>query len=151
MLLDLIKAGGRESSDGRSTATRAMFNEHSEIELEVNDVGNLEAIVYQTDVTANDDVAIVSRAGWQAIEKVSGHGMDTMPHVMIEDDAHLKARFDFRWQPIPIAESLREPVVVFVEPTAGSLAVVVFEPRMLAISFAISVVILGKSAATKHR
>jgi hypothetical protein len=42
---------------------------------------------------------------------------------------------------------LREPVVVFVEPTAGSLAVVVFEPRMLVIS----VVILGKSAATKDR
>jgi hypothetical protein len=68
MLLDLIKAGGRETSHRRSTASRAMFNEHSEIELEVNDVGNVEAIVYHTDVTANDDVAVVSRAGWQAIE-----------------------------------------------------------------------------------
>jgi len=126
-----------------------MFNDHSEIELKVNNVGNVEAIVYQTDVTANNDVAVVSRAGWQAIEKVSGHGMDTMPHIAIEDHAHLKARFAFRWQPVPIAESLRQPVVVFVEPTAGSLAVVVFESRMLAISVAISVVILGKSAATK--
>jgi hypothetical protein len=45
-----------------------MFNECSEIELEVNDVGNAEAVVYETDVTANDDVAVVSRAGWQAIE-----------------------------------------------------------------------------------
>src|ERR1700720_1990025 len=112
-----------------------MFDEHSEIELEVNDVGNVEAIVYQTDVTADDDVAVVSRAGWQAIEKVSGHGMDTIPHIVIEHDAHLKARFYFRWQSVPIAESLREPVVVFVEPTAGRLAVVVFEPRMLVISF----------------
>jgi hypothetical protein len=89
VLLDLIKAGGRDSSHGRSTATRAMFNEHSEIELEVNDVGNVEVIVYQADVTANDDVAVVSRAGWQAIEKVSGHWMDAMPHVVIEEDAHL--------------------------------------------------------------
>ena len=128
-----------------------MFDEQSEIELEVNDVGNVEAIVYQTDVTADDDVAVVSRAGWQAIEKVSGHGMDTMPYIVIEDDAHLKARLYFRRQSVPIAESLREPVVVFVEPTAGSLAVVVFEPRMLVISVAISVVILGKSAATKGR
>ena len=144
-----FKAGGRESSHGRSTATRAMLSELSEIELEVNDVGNVEAIVYQTDVTANDDVAVVSRAGWQAVDKVSGHGMDTMPHTLIEDDAHLKARFDFRRQSVPIAESLREPVVVFVEPTAGCLAVVVFEPWMLVISVAISVVILGKSAATK--
>ena len=128
-----------------------MLNEHSEIELEVNDVGNVEVIVYQTDVTANDDVAVVSGAGRQAIEKVSGHGMDTMPHIVIEDDAHLKARFGFRGQSVPIAESLREPVVVFIEPTAGSLAVVVFEPRMLVISVAISVVILGKSAATKDR
>jgi hypothetical protein len=128
-----------------------MFNEHSEIELEVNVVENVEAIVYQTDVTANDDVAVVSRAGWQPIKKVSGHGMDTMPHIVIEDDAHLEARFDFWWQSVPIAESLREPVVMFVEPTAGSLAVVVFEPRMLVISVAISVVILGKSAATKDR
>ena len=151
MLLDLIKAGGRDSSHGRSTATRAMFNERSEIELEVNDVGNVEAVVYQTDVTANDDVAVVSWAGWQAIEKVSGHGMDTMPHIVIEDDADLKARFDFRRQSVPIAESLREPVVVFVEPTAGSLAVVVFEPRILVISVAISVVILGKSAPTKDK
>jgi hypothetical protein len=128
-----------------------MSNEHSEIELEVNDVGNVEAVVYQTDVTGNDDVAVVSRAWWQAIEKVSGQGLDTMPHVVIEDDAHLKARFDFRWQSVPIAESLREPVVMFVEPTAGSLAVVVFEPRMLVISVAISFAILGKSAATKDR
>jgi hypothetical protein len=126
-----------------------MFNEHSEIELEVNDVGNVEAIVYQTDMTANDDVAVVSRAGWQASNKVSGHGMDTMPHIVIEDDAHLNARFDFRWQSVPIAESFREPVVVFVVPTAGSFPIVVFEPRMLVISVAISVVILGKSAATK--
>jgi hypothetical protein len=147
MLLDLVKAGDRESSHGRSTATGAMFNDHSQIELEVNDVGDVEAIVYQTDVTAKDDVAVVSRAGWQSIEKVSGHLMDMMPHIVIEHDAHLKARFDFRWQSVPIAESFWEPVVVFVEPTAGSLAVVVFEPRMLVIS----VVILGKSAATKHR
>ena len=128
-----------------------MCNEHSEVELEVNDVENVEAIVYQTDVTANDDVAVVSRAGWQAIEKIRGHGMDTMPHVVIEDDAHLKARFDFRWQSVPIAESLREPVVVFAEPTARSLSVVIFEPRMLVVSVAISVLILGKSAATKDR
>src|SRR5580704_4042666 len=114
-----------------------MFDEQSEIELEVNDVGNVEAIVYQTNVTANDDVAVVSRAGWQAIEKVSGHWMDTMPHIVIEYDARLKARFDFRWQSVLIAESFWEPVVVFVEPTAGSLAVVVFEPRMLAISVVI--------------
>jgi hypothetical protein len=151
MLLDFIKTGGRDSSHGRSTATRAMLNEHSEIELEVNDIGNVEAIVYQTDVTANDDVAVMSRAGWQAIEKVSGDGMDAMPHIVIEQDAHLKARFDFRWQSVPIAESLREPVVVFIEPTAGSLAVMVFEPWMLVISVAISVVILGKSGATKNR
>jgi hypothetical protein len=121
VLLDQTKAGGRESSQGRSTATRAMFNEHSEVELEVNDVGNVEAVVYQTDVTANDDVAVVSWAGWQAIEKVSGHGMDTMPHIVIEDDADLKARFDFRRQSVPIAESLREPVVVFADqPRAAS-------------------------------
>jgi hypothetical protein len=150
-MLELIEAGGRESSHGRGTATHAMFNEHSEIEFEVNDVENVEAIVYQTDVTANDDVAVVSRAGWQASDKVSGHGMDALAHIVIEDDAHLKARFDFRWQSVPIAESFREPVVVFVEPTAGSLAVVVFEPRMLVISVAISLVILGKSAATEDR
>jgi hypothetical protein len=40
---------------------------------------------------------------------------------------------------------------MFVEPTAGSLAVVVFEPRMLVISVAISVLILGKSGPIKDR
>jgi hypothetical protein len=74
-----------------------------------------------------------------------------MPHIVIEDDAHLKARFDFRWQSVPIAESLREPVVVFAEPAAGGVAVVVFEPRMLVVSVAIAVVLLGKSAATRGR
>jgi hypothetical protein len=122
--------------------------ELSQIELEVDDVENVEAFVNQADVAADDDIAVVGRAGRQALNKFSRHGMDSMPQILVEDDAYLKPGFDFRRQPVTITESFWQTVVVFVVPTAGGLAIMVFESRMVVVF--ISVAILSERAAHKR-
>ena len=124
-----------------------MFNELSKIELEVNDVDDVELIVNQTNVVPDNDVTVVPRAGWQSLEKISRDGMDAMPQVAIENDTNLKSGFQSRWQPVTVAKAWREMAVVIGEPASGGLTVVVLETRMIVVSVATSVVILGKGAA----
>jgi len=123
--------------------------ELSQIKLEVDDVGNVETFVNQADVAADDDVAIVGRAGRQALDKFSRHRMDSMPKILIEDDAYLKPGFEFRRQPVTITESFWQTVVVFVVPAAGGLAIMVFESRMVVVSVAVA--ILSERAAAHKR
>ena len=123
--------------------------ELSQIKLEVDDVGNVETFVNQADVAADDDVAIVGRAGRQALDKFSRHRMDSMPKILIEDDAYLKPGFEFRRQPVTITESFWQTVVVFVVPAAGGLAIMVFESRMVVVF--VSVAILSECAAEERQ
>jgi hypothetical protein len=75
--------------------------------------------------------------------------MDSMPQIAIEDDAHLKSGFQFGRQPVSVAESLRETIVVFVVPAAGGLAIMVFESRMVEVP--VSIAILSERAAADER
>jgi hypothetical protein len=120
-----------------------------QIKLEVDDVENVETFVNQADVAADDDVAIVGRAGRQALDKFSRHRMDSMPHIVIEEDAYLKPGFEFGRQPVAITESFWQTVVVFVVPAAGGLAIMVFESRMVVVSVAVA--ILSERAAAHER
>ena len=117
----------------------------------MNDVGDVEPIVNQTDVVPDNDVAVVPRTGRQPLEKFLGDGMDAMAQIAIENDADLNSGFQPRWQPVTVAKAWWEMAVVFGEPASGGLAIAVLEPRTLAVSVAISVVILGKGAAADAR
>ena len=59
----------------------------------MNDVGDVEPIVDQTDVVPDNDVAVVPRTGRQPLEKFLGDGMDAMAQIAIENDADLKPGF----------------------------------------------------------
>jgi len=117
----------------------------------MNDVGDVEPIVNQTDVVPDNDVAVVPRTGRQPLEKFLGDGMDAMAQIAIENDANLKSGFQTRWQPVTVAKAWWEMAVAFGVPTPGGLAIALLEARTIVVSVAISVVILGKGAAADAR
>ena len=117
----------------------------------MNDVGDVEPIVNQTDVVPDNDVTVVPRTGRQPLEQFLGDGMDAMAQVSIENDANLKSGFQTRWQPVTVAKAWWEMAVAFGVPTSCGLAIAVLEARPIVVPVAISVVILGKGAAPDAR
>ena len=103
----------------------------------MDDIEDLVSVVNQTDVPADDDVPVVSRAGRQALQKFLGYRMDPVTQVPIEDFTLPKSWFEFRGQPVAVSEPLGEAVMMFGVPATRDLTVMVVEPPVVAISVAL--------------
>jgi hypothetical protein len=111
----------------------------------VDDIEDVISVVDQTDVSTDDDVAVVSGAGRQALEKLMRYRTNSMAQVPVEHFALPKSGFEFRGQPVTVSKSLGETVMVFVVPTTRRLTIMIVEPSVVAVPIAL--VFLRKGSA----
>ena len=107
-------------------------------QFKVDDVVDAIAVIDQTGMPVDEDVAVAAWRRRQLAIIISGNRMDSVPHIAVEHISLAKPGFVFRTEPVAISEPRGGVVVVLVVPVTRDLPVVVIEPRMIPLALIVA-------------